>query len=76
MALRSGPLISNLESMDRNGDAVLAAGSPLRTQWDAGLLGGVMTIRGTCADGTALAAVPNHARLNRAGRSLVWLRDQ
>jgi hypothetical protein len=35
-----------------------------------------MVIKGTFADGTPMTAVPNYARLNRGGRSIVWLKDQ
>jgi hypothetical protein len=33
-------------------------------------------ITGTFADGSPLTAIPNYARLNRGGRSIVWMRDQ
>jgi uncharacterized protein len=40
------------------------------------LLGGVMVIRSTATDGSPLLAIPNYARLNRGGRSMVWFKDQ
>jgi len=61
----------------------------LNTEWRGDLLGGVMVIKGTWADGSALTAIPNYTRNNRAvdasedggsGRrsasSSVWLRDE
>jgi hypothetical protein len=57
-------------------DSVLSDDSPLTAQWDGNLLGGVMVIKGKFADGSPLTAIPNYARLNRGGRSLVWIRDQ
>ena len=76
VALRYGPLLYNLESVDQNLNAVLPPDSALSTEWNASLLGGVMVIKGTFADGTPMTAVPNYARLNRGGRSIVWLKDQ
>jgi hypothetical protein len=35
-----------------------------------------MTIRGTFANGTAMTAIPNYARNNRGGRSIVWMREE
>lgn len=70
VALQYGPLAYNVETVDlppgRSLDALaLAADAPLRAEWDGGLLGGVLTIRGAFADGTPLQAIPNFARLNR-----------
>ncbi len=76
VALRYGPLVYNVESVDQDVDQVLAPDSPLTTQWEPGLLGGVLVIRGTFANGARLTAIPNYARNNRGGRSLVWIRDQ
>ena len=76
VALRYGPLIYNLESVDQNVDRVLAPDSVLTTEWKSDLLGGVRVIKGAFADGSELTAIPNYARLNRGGRSIVWLRDQ
>jgi uncharacterized protein len=75
VALKYGPLVYNIESVDQNVNSVLSDDSPLTTEWDGQLLGGVMVIKGKFADGSALTAVPNYARLNRGGRSLVWIRD-
>jgi DUF1680 family protein len=76
VALRYGPLIYNIESVDQNVDQVLSAESPLSTQWSGDLLGGVMVIKGRFAAGSDFTAIPNYARLNRGGRSLVWIKDQ
>ena len=76
VALRLGPLLYNIESADQNVDAVLKPESPLATRWNPGLLGGVMTIEGGFADGSKMSAIPNYARLNRGGRSLVWIKDK
>ena len=76
VALRYGPLIYNLESVDQPVDSVLPPTSPLSTQWKSDLLGGVLVIQGAFADGTPMTAVPNYARLNRGGRSVVWIKDK
>ena len=76
VALRVGPLLYNIESADQNVDAVLKPDSALATRWDASLLGGVMTVNGAFADGSRMTAIPNYARLNRGGRSLVWIKDK
>lgn len=76
VALRRGPIIYNMEGVDQNLDQVLAPDSALSAEWRPDLLGGVMVIRGTFADGSPMTAIPNHARLNRGGRSIVWIRDQ
>ena len=76
VALRCGPLIYNLESADQNVDAVLKPDAPLTTSWQPDLLGGVTVIEGTFADGKKLKAIPNYARNNRGGRSLVWIKDE
>ena len=76
VALRYGPLIYNLESKDQNVDAILDPAAPLATEWRPDLLGGVMVIKGAFADGRPLLAIPNYARLNRGGRSLVWIKER
>lgn len=76
VALRYGPLIYNMESVDQNLDNVLSPDSNLTTEWKADLLEGVMVIRGTFTDGSPMMAIPNYARLNRGGRSIVWIKDQ
>ena len=76
VALRYGPLIYNIESVDQNVDSVLSPTAPLSTGWRGDLLDGVMVIKGEFTDGKPLLAIPNYARLNRGGRSLVWVKDQ
>lgn len=66
VALRYGPLIYNIEKVDV-GDIgkVLPPDAPLTTEWRGDLLGGVMVIKGTFADGSPMIAIPNYARMNR-----------
>lgn len=73
VALRYGPLVYNIESVDQNIGGVLGSGAPLVAEWTPGLLDGVAVIRGRFADGSPLTAVPNYARNNRGGRSIVWI---
>ena len=61
VALRYGPLIYNIESVDQNVDSILRADAPLTTEWRPDLLGGVMVIKGAFADGQPLLAIPNCA---------------
>jgi DUF1680 family protein len=75
VALRRGPLIYNVESVDQNLESALPPATPLNTEWRPDLLGGVVVIKGTWANGAPLLAIPNYARLNRGGRSLVWMRE-
>ena len=75
VALRYGPLVYNIESVDQKVDSVLDPAAPLKTEWNADLLGGVMMIKGAFADGKGLVAIPNYARLNRGGRSIVWIKE-
>jgi DUF1680 family protein len=92
VALRYGPLIYSAERVDQDLNNVLNPESALSTKWKGDFLGGVLVIKGTWADGSALTAIPNYARSNRglvastgAGRrprgrgtlsSSVWLKDQ
>jgi DUF1680 family protein len=76
VALRYGPLVYNIESVDQNVDSVLKSDAPLTAEFRSDLLGGVMTLKSTFADGSAMLAVPHYARLNRGGRSQVWRRDE
>lgn len=75
VALRYGPLIYNIESIDQHLDAALRSNAKLAAQWDPTLLGGVIAIRGKFADGTFFQAIPNYARMNREGRSIVWINE-
>ncbi|MFT3789364.1 MAG: glycoside hydrolase family 127 protein [Tepidisphaeraceae bacterium] len=75
VALRRGPLIYNIETVDQP-DVQKPVGvlENLSTTWKPQLLDGVMTVEGKFADGSPLVAIPNYARLNRGGRSLVWMK--
>ena len=66
-ALRYGPLVYNVEVADQPRIDQALAGGPLTAQWRGDLLGGVVAISGTWQDGSAMLAVPNFARMNRAG---------
>ncbi len=65
VALQYGPLLYNIEKVDQDITQALAAGAPLAVEWRPDLLGGVMAIKGTFADGSRLVAIPNYARYNR-----------
>jgi DUF1680 family protein len=66
VALRYGPLVYNIEKADVGDVAkVLPPDAKLTTEWRGDLLGGVMVIKGTFADGSPLLAIPNYARMNR-----------
>ena len=85
VAIKYGPLVYNVETADKNllynaaaggpDSNVLPQDAPLTTDWKPELLGGVVVINGKWSDGSALTAVPNFARENRGGRSIVWVRD-
>ncbi len=78
VALRYGPLVYNIEAVDGNNtrNGVLPANAALTTEWRPEMLDGVMVIKGKFADGSDLTAIPNYARLNRGGHSLVWMLAQ
>ncbi len=80
VAIQYGPLIYNAEAVDHNNadvrNLILSSSTALTANWNTSLLGGVMTINGTFTNGQAMILVPNYARLNRGGRSVVWLKDQ
>lgn len=65
VALRVGPIVYNVESVDQNIQAKLDPATPLAVQWDGALLNGVNVITGKFADGSAMKAIPNFARYNR-----------
>jgi DUF1680 family protein len=65
VALRFGPLVYNIESVDQPVDGALDAHAELMTEWRPGLLEGVVVITGKFADGSPMTAVPNFARNNR-----------
>ncbi len=65
VALRVGPIVYNIESVDQDIQAKLDRTAPLKVEWDGALLHGVNVITGKFADGSALKAIPNFARYNR-----------
>jgi hypothetical protein len=67
VALKYGPLIYNVEKVDRDISGPIAKAAPLTAEFRPDLLGGVMAIRGKFADGSDLLAIPNYARTNRDG---------
>jgi DUF1680 family protein len=75
VALRRGPLVYNLESADQQIDSAVDLAAALSAEWRGDLLGGVMVLKGKFRDGKPLLAIPNYARLNRAGRSIVWIKE-
>lgn len=84
VALKYGPLIYNVEEADHQDINKAIGPGPLSTEWRSDLLSGVLTIKGTWADGTPLVAIPNYARNNRkatpdakdTGGSAVWIKKQ
>jgi len=76
VALRYGPMVYNIESADQTLDLALPATAPLKTEWNPALLDGVVTIKGAFEDGSPMTAIPNYARLNRGGRSVVWIKEK
>jgi hypothetical protein len=85
VALIRGPIAYNIESVDHEHDVrdlILPPDAPLKAVWRPELLGGVMAVEGLASvesDGARkpakLFAVPNYVRLNRGGRSLVWITE-
>jgi DUF1680 family protein len=90
VALRYGPLIYNVEKADQPDIEKYIGAGPLSLEWKKDLLGGVMVINGTWADGSPLIAIPNYTRNNRntvkstdkperpdpADGSNVWIKKQ
>jgi uncharacterized protein len=68
VALRYGPLIYNVERADQADLSQPMGAGPLTAKWRGDLLGGIMTLNGSWADGTPLVAIPNFARMNRLGQ--------
>jgi DUF1680 family protein len=77
VALRYGPLLYNVETVDQPDINLTPDLKSLKTEWRADLLDGTMTIKGKWSDGSPLLAIPNYARENRGGdRSVVWLQGE
>jgi uncharacterized protein len=66
-ALKYGPLVYNVETVDNKRIDQGLGDLPLRTEWRQNLLGGVMAICGSWEDGSPMLAIPNYARMNRIG---------
>ena len=69
VALRYGPLMYNIETMDQPVDGALPPSAELKTEWRPDLLEGVVVIKTKFFDGTDVTAIPNYARLNRVQRT-------
>ncbi len=68
IALRYGPLIYNVERADQSDIGQSLGAAPLRAEWQNDLLGGVMALKGSWANGKPMLAIPNYARMNRIGQ--------
>jgi hypothetical protein len=58
-------LIYNIEQHEQDVTKPAAASSPVRAEWRADLLGGVVVLKSEFSDGSPLTAIPNYARMNR-----------
>jgi DUF1680 family protein len=65
VALRYGALVYSVEAADQADIGKPLGAAPLKAEWRADLLGGVMTINGKWQDGTPMVAIPNYSRMNR-----------
>jgi DUF1680 family protein len=65
VALRYGPIVYNVEKVDKQDIDQAISKAPMTVEWNKDLLRGVMIIKGTWADGTPLTAIPNYVRNNR-----------
>ncbi len=65
IALRYGPLIYNIERVDQDITKPVNPAFPFSAEWRGDLLGGLMVIKGSFADGSPLIAIPDFARTNR-----------
>ena len=86
VTLRFGALIYNFEEVDNGAninETSLGVG-PFKAEWTPDLLNGVVTIKGTWANGSPMLAIPNYARMNRneprdaqirTPRSKVWVKQ-
>jgi uncharacterized protein len=75
VALRYGPLVYNFESVDQPIGGRLDLSAKITPEWKPDLLGGVVVLRGRFAGGAPFQAIPNYARNNRGGRSIVWVKE-
>lgn len=79
VAIQRGPLVYCLETVDNGFDvrtAILAKDPQFETEFRPDLLGGIVVIRATAADGRRLTAVPYHLWDHRdPGPMVVWIRQ-
>jgi uncharacterized protein len=86
VALRCGPLVYSVETADQPDINKALSAGPLLSEWRGDLLGGVVCLKGTWADGSPMVAIPYYARVNRRGasesgelrhpsQSKVWMKD-
>ena len=74
MAFRYGPLVYCVERADQDIQRPIDPDAPLRVEWQADTLNGVMVLKGKWADGSELRAIPYYARANREdAASRLWL---
>jgi hypothetical protein len=66
-ALKYGPLVYNVETLDNQNIDRKIGDAQLQAKWRPELFGGIVVITGKWADGSDLAAIPNYARMNRVG---------
>lgn len=84
MAIKFGPLVYNVETVDQKDIDQPIGDNPLRSEWKGDLLGGIVAINGTWTDGSPLVAIPNYSRNNRNQEepaenrrgSIVWIRTK
>ena len=76
VALKYGPLVYSVETIDNKSIAQKLGTTALQAQWRPDLLGGMMVITGQWADGSALLGIPNYARMNREGPPHAYPADE
>ena len=65
VAFRYGPLIFNVEKADQPDINQAIGAATFRALWNPDMFNGIMTIKGTWADGSPLLAIPYFLRANR-----------
>ena len=68
VALRYGPLLYNVECVDQSDLSQPLGSGRINAEWRSDLLGGVMALTGSWANGQPMLAIPNFARMNRFGQ--------
>lgn len=72
VALKYGPLVYNVETADQPRLDQALSTKPLVAAWQPDLLGGVVVLTGTWQDGSPMRAIPNFARMSRAGAPIPY----